>query len=219
MHLFQSLVESNREKAAWAQSNITESDEHFSTRIVASALYMSIFSSALEAMLLHFANAEEKTVTNGKASYSSTFKSALPGLLKSLIKVHHDKMHNVEFCRTISKRMVNKPVPETIKSMTLQAINAEKRMIVDFMELASQSLSINGKQMNPVELGAYVEYVANSTLQSFGFQPATSVTSNPLPWVSALIDKEKSKGPVKKAQAVKPAMSQQNLTFTLDEDF
>ncbi|KAI9197127.1 ferritin-like superfamily [Polychytrium aggregatum] len=198
-------------KIAWVERHIHKSHEHFSVRNVALAIYSKIFNSTLSIIAVHLA-----------AKVPKYERSALPGFLHGLIKMHHDYHHYYELSTILGDLLVNKVPVSKVHAMLQEAVDIEEELVKDLFSYAGNAIALAGTTVDPAELKRYCKFVADQTVVGLGFEKVFGVT-DPLPWATRIIESEtikiKSKTPVTAIQKKAEVPANIESAFTLDDDF
>ncbi|KAJ3047351.1 Ribonucleoside-diphosphate reductase subunit M2, partial [Rhizophlyctis rosea] len=139
-YVFKTVSElpSTSKKAGWVARHITDTPTHYSLRILALALYVSISHSALYASLFHIAKPAASSTSSTSSSQPRTAwtggsndESPLPGTIRALSKQHRDHVRYYDFCVIVSKLLVNKPNPAEVQQMAAELVSVEESLIDD----------------------------------------------------------------------------------------
>ena len=213
----QPLVSAVQAKKAWVERYITDSCDHFSVRVLASAVYNYMFQAVLIDALLHVA----------KVSELGGQKPSLPGLLRSLSKFQRDQRQYFSFFGNILDILKNKPKQALAERMVTEVMSIESMLLDNLLNLSGGSVQLSGTDVNPTLIKERLKMHANICLTSLGFRAPFEV-KDPLPWIHAILTREAKKDDVEhgiqmpsKASAAPKAKKQamETLVFSLSEDF
>ena len=82
------------------------------------------------------------------------------------------------------QNLVNKPSPEVIKNIIMDAVSIEKEFI-------TESLSCELIGMNKDLMSQYIDYIADCRLEGVGLNPLSPGVDNPFPWLAEMMDIKK----------------------------
>ncbi len=154
-------IPSIKKKADWCLKWIQDTDSSFGKRLIAFAVVEGIFFSG---------------------SFCSIFwlkkRGLMPGLCFSNELISRDEGLHTEFAVLMYSYLQNKPSPDTIRSIVLEAVEIEK-------EFTSESLPCSLIGMNCEEMSKYIEYVADRLLTMFGLETHFK-TENPFDWMETI---------------------------------
>lgn len=202
IHTF-NAVETNPaigEKADWCLKWIKDTETPFSQRLIAFAIVEGVFFSG---------------------SFCSIFwlkeKGKMPGLCFSNELISRDEAIHVEFAVLLYSYIQNRLSEEVVVSMMKDAVEVEKRFIIDIMPC--RLLGMNSELM-----GTYIEFVADRLLTQLGYDKIFHA-HNPFPFMERISLETKSNffearvGEYSKANVGTNADHTQIYEFSLDADF
>jgi ribonucleotide reductase beta subunit family protein with ferritin-like domain len=202
-------------KKAWVERYITDSDDHFSRRILASAVYNYMSHASIINCLMHFAKRNDKDE-----------RGFLPGLLKSLSKLNRDQMAYFRFFGLIIDLLKNKPGQKFAATMVQEFVAIEQQILEDLFKLCGGSVKLGDMDLDLNSLKKRLFYQADLCMSELGFTPSFKV-KDPLSWIEMMIILEHKKDDMEhgvyegpKAQVeVKQKPVADKVVFSLDEDF
>jgi len=154
-------IPSVKKKADWALKWINDKDSSFGTRIIAFAAVEGIFFSG---------------------AFCSIFwlkkRGLMPGLCHSNELISRDEGLHTEFAVLMYYNLVNKPSPELIKGIIMEAVSIEKEFI-------TESLSCELIGMNKTLMNQYIEYISDRLLLMFGLDKVYH-SENPFDWMEMI---------------------------------
>lgn len=158
------------------QENINESfnaikqDVHLNNKIDFVNRWIKSPSSLYGERLVAFA-AKEAIFQAG--SHAAIFNLGKQGLIQGFNKanslIFRDKGNYTDFSCLLFAHLKNKPEPEIIAKIVTEAVDIEK-------DILSNTLSIKDSGLEEKQVFQYVEYLADSLLQSFGNEKVFNVT-------------------------------------------
>ncbi len=191
-----------KEKANWALRWI-DSNESFPIRVVAFAIVEGIFFSG---------------------SFCAIFwlrkrGIEMPGLIFSNELISRDEGLHLDFaCLLLNHYITNRPSRETVLKMVLEAVEIERRFILE-------SLKVSLIGMNANLMSQYIEYVADFVLNGMGYEKHFS-TLNPFDWMELISLQGKSNffekrvGEYSRSHVLKTSSDKATPNvLVLDEDF
>ena len=193
-------IPSIKKKADWALKWINDDVAPFSHRVVGFAAVEGIFFSG---------------------AFCSIFwlkkRGLMPGLCHSNELISRDEGLHTEFAVLMYKNLVDKPSPETIKEIIINAVSIEKEFITE--SLSCELIGMNAELMNQ-----YIHYVADRLLLMFGLEKVYH-SENPFDWMEMISVQGKTNFFEKRvgeyANKANPNIDQlQNqISFDDDDDF
>jgi ribonucleotide reductase beta subunit family protein with ferritin-like domain len=154
-------IPSIKKKADWALKWINDDTSPFSHRIIGFAAVEGIFFSG---------------------AFCSIFwlkkRGLMPGLCHSNELISRDEGLHTEFAVLMYQNLVNKPSPEVIKEIIMDAVSIEKEFI-------TVSLSCELIGMNKDLMSQYIDYVADRLLLMFGLEKVYH-SENPFDWMEMI---------------------------------
>jgi ribonucleoside-diphosphate reductase subunit M2 len=191
-----------KEKANWALRWI-ESDESFAIRLVAFAIVEGIFFSGSFCAIFWLRK-------RGIGMFGLIFSNEL---------ISRDEGLHLDFaCLLLTLYIANKPSRETVLSMVLEAVEIERRFILE-------SLKVSLIGMNSDLMSQYIEYVADFVLVKMGYEKHFQ-TPNPFDWMELISLQGKSNffekrvGEYSRSHVLKTSTDKATPNvFKLDEDF
>jgi len=154
-------VPSVKKKADWALKWINDKNSEFATRIIGFAAVEGIFFSG---------------------SFCSIFwlkkRGLMPGLCHSNELISRDEGLHTEFAVLMYHNLVNKPSPEVIKEIIMDAVSIEKEFITE--SLSCELIGMNKNLMNQ-----YIEYISDRLLLMFGLEKVYN-SENPFDWMEMI---------------------------------
>ena len=154
-------VPSVKKKADWALKWIDDKNSEFGTRIIGFAAVEGIFFSG---------------------SFCSIFwlkkRGLMPGLCHSNELISRDEGLHTEFAVLMYHNLVNKPSPELIKEIIMDAVSIEKEFITE--SLSCELIGMNKNLMNQ-----YIEYISDRLLLMFGLEKVYH-SENPFDWMEMI---------------------------------
>lgn len=209
-------VSGMQSRKAWVERYITDTTDHFSVRILASAFYNYMSYLTITDTLMHVTRAAEQ---GGE-------KVKLPGLVRSLSKFQRDHKSYYEFYSIISDILVNKVPQKQAETMARELVGIESMFMDELMELAGGSLELAGTKVNPKLIKERLGYHADLCLAGMGYRSVYK-TKDPLPWIAEAILREARKddhehgiqGPTKANVQATPKKTMEEQVFSLSDDF
>ena len=154
-------IPSIKKKADWALKWISDKDSPFSHRVIGFAAVEGIFFSG---------------------AFCSIFwlkkRGLMPGLCHSNELISRDEGLHTEFAVLMYQNLVNKPSPDVIKEIIINAVSIEKEFI-------SESLSCELIWMNKNLMSQYISYIADRILLMFGLEKIYH-SENPFDWMEMI---------------------------------
>jgi len=154
-------IPSIKKKADWALKWINDDTSPFSHRIIGFAAVEGIFFSG---------------------AFCSIFwlkkRGLMPGLCHSNELISRDEGLHTEFAVLMYQNLVNKPSPEVIKEIIMDAVQIEKEFI-------TESLSCELIGMNKDLMAQYIDYIADRLLLMFGLEKVYH-SENPFDWMELI---------------------------------
>lgn len=208
-------------KLAWVQQYILDSDDHFSVKTCALAVYQYVFGCSVDVVLLLLAKIEEKSTKNVIAS--TRYHTEFPGIIKSTARIMYNKASNLEFVQALHQTMVNKPETAQVIKIVNSAVDIEKDLVSEFLACAGGNLVINQHAVQETKLHAFIEFRANQVLNAIGLSPVYAKTNHELDDVLAVYEIEtfEEKSSLQKASPAADTQKtkQEAESFTLDAEF
>ena len=150
-----------KSKANWALKWIGDKESNFATRLVAFACVEGIFFSG---------------------AFCSIFwlkkRGLMPGLCHSNELISRDEGLHTEFAVLMYQNLVNKPSPDIIKEIIINAVSIEKEFITE--SLSCELIGMNAELMNQ-----YIHYCADRLLLMFGLEKVYH-SENPFDWMEMI---------------------------------
>jgi len=150
-----------KKKADWALKWISDDTSPFSHRVVGFAAVEGIFFSG---------------------AFCSIFwlkkRGLMPGLCHSNELISRDEGLHTEFAVLMYQNLVDKPPPETIKEIIINAVQIEKEFI-------TESLSCELIGMNAELMSQYIHYCADRLLLMFGLEKVYH-SEKPFDWMEMI---------------------------------
>ena len=154
-------IPSIKKKADWAVKWINDKNSPFSNRIIGFAAVEGIFFSG---------------------AFCSIFwlkkRGLMPGLCHSNELISRDEGLHTEFAVLMYQNLINKPSPEIIKEIIIDAVSIEKEFITE--SLSCELIGMNAELMNK-----YIHYVADRLLLMFGLEKIYH-DDNPFDWMEMI---------------------------------
>ncbi|KAI8892532.1 ferritin-like superfamily [Globomyces pollinis-pini] len=194
-------------KKAWVERYITESNDHFSQRLVAYIIYLSMFQNALDHFIFYITGPE--------------MQSIMPGLVHAMCKAKHDRISFKNFYLAIYNNHTINKVPENIiRSMISETISIERDLIQDISELSGGSLANKTTPIDFDLLKMKSMAIGDQVCKEFNLKP-TFGGKDPLPWMNTIYDYEMKKGDHLVSVVLSTPKKQKAdvVDFTLDDDF
>ena len=192
-------IPSVKKKADWALKWIGDSSD-FSKRVIAFACVEGIFFSG---------------------AFCSIFwlkkRGLLPGLCHSNELISRDEGLHTEFAVLMYKNLKEKPSPDIIKEIIINAVSIEKEFI-------TESLSCELIGMNKELMSQYINYVADRLLLMFGLEKVYH-SENPFDWMEMISVQgktnffEKRVGEYSNKANPNIDQEQNEISFDDDDDF
>jgi hypothetical protein len=204
-------------KKAWVERYITDSSDHFSSRVLASAVYTFMFNNAMIDTLLHAMKEESSGIE----------ERHLHGLMRSLSKLQRDHQQYFNFYGILLGLLNNKPSQKLAENMVREVIQIESILLDNLFDLSGGSLKLGNSQVNPQLIKDRLKFRGDNCLKQLGFSKVFKV-KDPLPWISAMMLKEALKDDAEhgvvqvttqQAMTPKPKSSVEAQVFSLNEDF
>ncbi|KAJ3028637.1 Ribonucleoside-diphosphate reductase subunit M2 [Rhizophlyctis rosea] len=234
-----SELPSTSKKAAWVARHITDSPAHYSLRIIALALYVSLNHASTYASIFHIvkpSSSSSRTTTTQQGPRTAWTgggredEGLLPGLIRALSKQHRDHQCYFDFCGILSKLLVNKPSHAAVQLMASELVAVESSTVDDLFGICGGNVSLNGNAVDVKEVKAHVAKVADRVLEAFGVEGiSVGGGEDSLGWVEEIMDSETRKDDFEHGgglfggnggKAVAPAaQAMVSQDFTLDADF
>ncbi|KAJ3271308.1 Ribonucleoside-diphosphate reductase subunit M2 B [Terramyces sp. JEL0728] len=193
-------------KMSWVEKYLTDTDDHFSKRLLAYIVYLGIFQSTLFTLIFHLAGPGNRF---------------MPGLVNTAARFKHDYDIYLKFYNNLKLHLAN-IVPEAdIRSMIAEAASIEKSLIDDLSELSAGSLAIGRINVDFDVLKMKVMNTANELSRFLGCGVLYQ-GKDPLPWVDQVYNNEIGRHhvPDTKITAVTPVKQRtETLAFSTDLDF
>jgi ribonucleotide reductase beta subunit family protein with ferritin-like domain len=193
-------VPSIKKKADWALKWINDDKSPFSHRVIGFAAVEGIFFSG---------------------AFCSVFwlkkRGLMPGLCHSNELISRDEGLHTEFAVLMYKNLKNKPDPDVIKEIILNAVAIEKEFI-------TESLSCELIGMNKELMSQYINYVADRLLLMFGLEKIYH-SENPFDWMEMISVQgktnffEKRVGEYSNKANPNIDSDKNNISFDDDDDF
>ena len=191
-------IPSIKKKADWALKWINDKNSPFSHRVVGFAAVEGIFFSG---------------------AFCSIFwlkkRGLMPGLCHSNELISRDEGLHTEFAVLMYQNLVDKPSPETIKEIIVNAVSIEKEFITE--SLSCELIGMNADLMNQ-----YIHYVADRLLLMFGLEKVYH-SENPFDWMEMISVQGKTNFFEKRVSEYQKAGVLNNDTrseeISFDEDF
>ena len=150
-----------KKKADWALKWINDKNSPFSHRIIGFAAVEGIFFSG---------------------AFCSIFwlkkRGLMPGLCHSNELISRDEGLHTEFAVLMYQNLLDKPSPEVIKGIIMDAVQIEKEFITE--SLSCELIGMNAKLMSQ-----YIDYVADRLLLMFGLEKVYN-SENPFDWMEMI---------------------------------
>lgn len=213
-------------RQAWVQSYLTQSLDHYSTRIAAMAIFNAIFQKSLVFAILH------STGKDARMEFGTRHEYILPGLVRSIAKLQIDLHLYKKFCTMLStKYMKNRPNESYIHKMVKELVEIEIDMLREVMELAGGNLSLADTPVNVDKIKSTIYFLADEVLTELGFSKLYNVNSEQrLSWIDEKIHKEMAKEDPEvfsvqtnsnrgKIAENNDSIEKVELTFSLEDDF
>ena len=202
----------------WTLQNVVESKEPFAVRLAAFAVFLKVMQQSIVAIVLHIAG---KQIAERPASVTTHYP--LDGLVAAVVKMASDTNHYVDFLLVIQSHLNKKAPADAVLELVESAVSIELELVTDVFKLSGGAIDFQSNQIPKEDIQQWVKFVGDEFLRCFDIQPIFGVASDPLAWVSMLIERESRKhdqhqpqqAPVKSTQ--KPMNADQ--TFTINEDF
>ena len=201
-------------KKAWVETFITDTQDHFSNRILASAIYSYMSQIiVLDSLVFLFKRLEERPF--------------FPGLLRSLSKYQRDHTQYYEFYKLVLSVLVNKPNQALAERIAKEYVRVEGAVLHDLLNLVGGNVVLLESPLETHLLSKRLEYHADQCLVGLGFSPVYK-TKDPLPWIELIMYTEAKKDDIEhglvsvstaKQSAPTPKKSNEETVFTLNEDF
>ncbi|TPX38158.1 ribonucleoside-diphosphate reductase [Synchytrium microbalum] len=208
-----------QKRSAWLATHVLESDEHFSNRNAAVAIFMNVFMCTIGAALLHLTRPGEKRT-------HCTPNTPLPGMIRALAKVQRDIDTYDAFCNLVARHMVNRPTQQIIHRLTADAVAIEKQLITELFGLFGGSVKLVSTTLDLARLTKYVEVVADRALVRLGLAKLYNTDpASALPEIDTVLKEEKDKeeqasGAVSTGAVTKTDASMNTRQeFSISEDF
>jgi len=154
-------IPSVKKKADWALKWINDKNSEFATRIIGFAAVEGIFFSG---------------------AFCSIFwlkkRGLMPGLCHSNELISRDEGLHTEFAVLMYHNLVNKPSPEVVKDIIMDAVSIEKEFITE--SLSCELIGMNKNLMNQ-----YIEYISDRLLLMFGLEKVYH-SENPFDWMEMI---------------------------------
>jgi len=154
-------IPSIKKKADWALKWINDTNSPFSHRIIGFAAVEGIFFSG---------------------AFCSIFwlkkRGLMPGLCHSNELISRDEGLHTEFAVLMYKNLANKPHPDIIRKIIIDAVEIEKEFI-------TESLSCELIGMNKILMSQYIDYIADRLLLMFGLEKHY-LKENPFDWMEMI---------------------------------
>jgi ribonucleotide reductase beta subunit family protein with ferritin-like domain len=154
-------IPSVKKKADWALKWINDDSSSFGTRVIAFAAVEGIFFSG---------------------SFCSIYwlkkRGLMPGLCFSNELISRDEGLHTEFAVLMYSMLEDKPSPELVRSIILEAVTIEKEFI-------TESLPCSLIGMNNELMSQYIEHIADRLLLMFKLEPVFK-TQNPFEWMELI---------------------------------
>ncbi|KAJ3315849.1 Ribonucleotide-diphosphate reductase (RNR), small subunit [Boothiomyces sp. JEL0838] len=193
-------------KMSWIEKYLTDTDDHFSKRLVAYIVYLGIFQSTIFTLIFHLAGPGNKF---------------MPGLVNTAAKFRHDYDIYLKFYNNLKLHLAN-VVPESdIRSMIAEAASIEKSLVDDLCELSAGSLSIGRIAVDFDVLKMKIMNSANDLSKLLGCGVLYQ-GKDPLPWVEQVYNAEigtHHAGDAKIAASTPVKQRTETLQFSIDEEF
>ena len=141
----------------------------------------------------------------------------MPGLCHSNELISRDEGLHTEFAVLMYQNLIDKPSPETIKEIIMNAVSIEKEFI-------TESLSCELIGMNSELMSQYINYVADRLLLMFGLEKIYH-SENPFDWMEMISVQGKTNFFEKRvgeyANKANPNIDkeQNQISFDDDDDF
>ena len=186
-----------KKKADWALKWISDDTSPFSHRVVGFAAVEGIFFSG---------------------AFCSIFwlkkRGLMPGLCHSNELISRDEGLHTEFAVLMYQNLVDKPPPETIKEIIINAVQIEKEFI-------TESLSCELIGMNAELMSQYIHYCADRLLLMFGLEKVYH-SENPFDWMELISVQGKTNFFEKRvgeyANKANPNIDKEKNQISFDED-
>ena len=191
-------IPSIKKKADWALKWISDKDSPFSHRVIGFAAVEGIFFSG---------------------AFCSIFwlkkRGLMPGLCHSNELISRDEGLHTEFAVLMYQNLVNKPSPDVIKEIIINAVSIEKEFI-------TESLSCELIGMNKDLMSQYISYIADRLLLMFGLEKIYH-SENPFDWMEMISVQGKTNFFEKRvgeySNKANPNITHDKSEITFDNDF
>ena len=139
----------------------------------------------------------------------------MPGLCHSNELISRDEGLHTEFAVLMYQNLVDKPSPNVIKEIIINAVTIEKEFI-------TESLSCELIGMNKDLMSQYINYVADRLLLMFGLEKVYH-SENPFDWMEMISVQGKTNFFEKRvgeySNKANPNINQEKNEITFDGDF
>ena len=191
-------IPSVKKKADWALKWIDDKDSEFGTRIIGFAAVEGIFFSG---------------------AFCSIFwlkkRGLMPGLCHSNELISRDEGLHTEFAVLMYHNLVNKPSPEVVKEIIMDAVSIEKEFITE--SLSCELIGMNKNLMNQ-----YIEYISDRLLLMFGLGKVYH-SENPFDWMEMIAVQGKTNFFEKRvgeySNKANPNINSEKNKISFDDDF
>jgi len=190
--------ESIKKKANWALKWINDKNSPFNVRVIGFAAVEGIFFSG---------------------AFCSIFwlkkRGLMPGLCHSNELISRDEGLHTEFAVLMYQNLIDKPSPDIIKEIIINAVSIEKEFI-------TESLSCELIGMNAELMSQYINYVADRLLLMFGLEKVYH-SENPFDWMEMISVQGKTNFFEKRvgeySNKANPNIDKTENNITFDSDF
>ncbi|KAI8799307.1 ferritin-like superfamily [Cladochytrium replicatum] len=164
-------------KAAWVEAHLSESGETYSTRIVALAIYSSVYFTSTIATLVHMLHPRRNE------------PAILPGLLRAIAKMYRDHNLYISFYRAVSLSLINRPDRTQIQRIAADAIGIEIDTLIDTFGVCGSALSEDDAMLK-TEVAGFVVRRANAILSGFECGTLAEPNAGAGMWIDGVLEDE-----------------------------
>ena len=138
----------------------------------------------------------------------------MPGLCHSNELISRDEGLHTEFAVLMYQNLLDKPSPEVIKGIIMDAVQIEKEFITE--SLSCELIGMNAKLMSQ-----YIDYVADRLLLMFGLEKVYN-SENPFDWMEMISVQGKTNFFEKRvgeySNKANPNIDSENNSISFDDD-